>query len=143
MVTEEARTWSSKLVPFDIRHDLCHRAFRADPLSFREICFARFPFFSLISFPCVRCLSIVWKRGRPGELNVDGRRNRISYGCFACKWDYPFDRSTIINTQHSIWARLKEWRDAVKNGWLLLGRFSLLLAFLGCMFFLFLCVRWS
>jgi hypothetical protein len=34
VVTKKARTWSSKLVPSDIRHDLCHRAFRADPLFF-------------------------------------------------------------------------------------------------------------
>lgn len=50
VVTKKAGTPSSKLVPFDIRHDFCHR-FRSRLCSFRETCFARYPDFLGFSFP--------------------------------------------------------------------------------------------
>ena len=88
--------------------------------SCRYICFARFPYFHC--FPCLHCFSIVWKRGRREDLNIEGKEG--SAMMLFCKWDPTFDWvKAIITTQHTVWTQ-----GLLLNGWLLLGRLSLFLA---------------
>lgn len=110
--------------------------------SFQEICFARFPFFFLDSFPCLFCLSIVWRRGRPGEINVEGRGLNQLW-IFCSQTGLPFQ---YVNSNHHHTAFYLDSAEGmgrcIKNGWLLLGR-DFLISFLWLHRLSFHCARWS